>query len=269
MLLFDQGTSTIDFIDGPNGPILCLKQEDSKIDEQICLYRRMLNDELDLKDGSGDEQKQSQQKFEQVVERVTNSFVSMDDDESNVESDFKQSSSSTLSSAHILREEKNYGTLIQLETSLLDELVTCTRYQSPLEATVILDIIPACVLISINRLSTMSTIQLVSSSSKLLEADFTSFSQHKSSLNINLIDGIRTVQDQQGLNRVFLDFVEYFPYHLEPVASDNDRGPSKTSNEFTDFVLEKNLNKVVENSDHMKESDQDDSDNKHMHSSGN
>ncbi len=160
MLLFNQGTGTIDFIDGPNGPILCLKQEDSKIDEQICLYRRMSNDGLVFRD--------EQEKFQQV----TQSVVSIEDDESN-----------------------------------LEELTTCTTYQSPLQATMILDIIPACVLILINRLSTMSIKQIASLVSKVQKSDSTSLWQYKSSMNI---DTIRNVQNQQGLTFVVLDFVDCF-----------------------------------------------------------
>jgi hypothetical protein len=141
-----------------------LKREDSKIDEQICLYGRMSNSGLVFRD----EQKQYQEKFQQV----TKSAVSIEDDDSN-----------------------------------LEELTTCTTYQSPLQATMILDIIPACVLILINRLSTISIKQIASIASKVRKSDSTSVWQYKSSLNI---DTIRNVQDQQGLSLVFLDFVDYF-----------------------------------------------------------
>jgi len=147
---------------------------------------------------NGDEQKQYQQ--------VTKSPVSIEDDDSNLESDFKQSSSLTST----LREEKNYSSDIQLETLLLNELTTCTTYQSPLQATIILDRIPACVLILMNRLSTMSIKQIASLASKVRKSDSTSLLQYKSLLNITLIDTIRNVQDQQGLSLVLLDFVDCF-----------------------------------------------------------
>jgi hypothetical protein len=177
-----------------------LKREDSKIDEQICLYRRMSNGGLVFRDGNGDEQKQYQQ--------VTKSAVSIEDDDSNIESDFKQSSSLTSTSTNTLREEKKYSSDIQLETLLLNELTTCTTYQSPLQATMILDRIPACVLILINRLSTMSIKQIASLALKARKSDSTNLWQYKSSLNITLFDTIRNVQDHQGLSLVFLDFVD-------------------------------------------------------------
>jgi hypothetical protein len=160
----------------------------------------MSNGGLVFRDGNGDEQKQYQQ--------VTKSAVSIEDDDSNIESDLKQSSSLTSTSTNTLREEKKYSSDIQLETLLLNQLTTCTTYQSPLQATKILDRIPACVLILINRLSTMSIKQIGSLASKVRKSDSTSLWQYKSSLNITLIDNIRNVQDQQGLSLVFLDFVD-------------------------------------------------------------
>jgi len=199
-LIFDQGTGYVDFVDGTNGPIISLKEGDSKNDEQICLYRHISNSEVNL----GDVQKQYQQTFQQVDKRIIDSTVSIEfDDESSFNIVSKQFSNSTVVSAHILR-ENNFDTNIKLKTSLLDELVSCKLYQSPLEATLIFDMIPACILISINCMIRISIIQLASLPSVILESDVASLWQHKSPLNIRLSDdNNRNLQDQQGLKLTY------------------------------------------------------------------
>jgi hypothetical protein len=203
-LIFDQGTGYVDFVDGPNEPILSLKEGDSKNDEQICLYRHISNSEVNLGDGNGDVEKQYQQTFQQVGKRIIDSTVSIEfDDESSFNNVSEQFSNSTVVSAHILR-ENNFDTNIKLKTSLLGELVSCKLYQSPLEATLIFDMIPACILISINCMIRISIIQLASLPLVILESDVASLWQHKSPLNIRLSDdNNRNLQDQQGLKLTY------------------------------------------------------------------
>jgi hypothetical protein len=264
MLFFDQGTGSIDFVDGPNGPILCLKQGDSKNDEQICLYRRISNNELDFEDGNGDKQKQYEQTFKQVGEWVMDSSVSIEvDDEPSLESVSKQSSNSTLASAHTSGEENEFDTSIQLKTSLLDECVTCILYQCPLKATMMFEMISACVLTLINCITRMPTIQLASLPSVMPESDVASLWQHKSPLHIKLIENKRNMHDHQGLKLTCLYFVENFLYHVEVVLDGDDRDQSSV---LTDLENQRHSNRdgednvlLLQERDHIKKPDQDSS----------
>jgi hypothetical protein len=257
-LFFDKGTGSVDFVDGPNGPILCLKEEDSKNDEQICLYRHISNSELDLGDGNGDVQKQYQQIFKQVNERIIDSSVSIEfDDESSFNDISKQFSNSTVVSAHILREENNFDTNIKLKISVLGELISCTLYQSPLEPTLIFDMIPACILTSINYMIRISIIQLASLPSVIVESDVASLWQHKSPLNIRLNDNNRNVQDQQGLK---------LAYDSKVVVDGSDRDQSNIPDDFTDLENQRHAHRdsednvvILQERDNMKESDEDSS----------
>ena len=167
-----------------------MKQEDSKNGQQICLYRRISNE---------DEQKQYQRKFKQVI----HSFLSSeDDDESSLYSDFKQSSILSLTFDQTSSEENDYDTSFKLEISLTNECVTYTMHQSPSEATIVLDIIPACTLIFINCTKRASIRQLPSLPTIVLEIDAARLWQHKSLLNIRLIDNTRSIQDHQSLKLV-------------------------------------------------------------------
>jgi hypothetical protein len=250
MLFFDQGTGSIDFVNGPNGPTLCLKQEDSKNDEQVCLYRRISNNELDFGDGYGDEQKEQQQIFKQVDESVIDSSESI-------------ASNSTLVSAHILREENDFDTSIKLKISLLEELASCILFQCPFKTTLMFDVIPACVLTIINSVTRMSVIQLASLPSIISESDAANLWRYKSSLNIRLIDTNRNVQDQQSLKISSLNFVEDLFYNSE-VILDDDRDQSKISQDLIDLENQKYANKddednvvILQERGNMKESDQD------------
>ncbi len=171
-----------------------MKQDDSKNDQQICLYRRISNE---------DEQKQYQRKFKQVDERVIHSFLSSeDDDESSLNSDFKQSSILSLTFDQTSSEENDYDTSFKLEISLTDECATYTMHQSPSEATIVLDIIPACMLMFINCTTRAPIRQLPSLPTIILEIDATRLWQHKSLLNIRLIDNTTSIQDHQSLKLV-------------------------------------------------------------------
>jgi hypothetical protein len=198
--LFDKDTATIDFIDGPNGPILCLDQRDSKTDEQICLYRYKY------------------------------------DHESSFDSDYEQSSKSILLS----REDNIYHTAFKLETSLSGEVNISTLLQSPTETAVILDMIPACVLISINRMARLSNFQLASLSLFILKSSDTSLWQRESSFNIRLIDNTIDRIDQQYSNEDDGDSVVMVQEHDDNRTNQEKQNP-KFIDDYDQSTIKKNL----------------------------
>lgn len=162
-----------------------MKQEDSE------------NDELNFGNGNGDEKI-----FTSVNKPVINSSISNEVDDR---------SSSTLVSAHILREENHSDTSFSLEILLLNELTTGILYQSPLETNLSFDMIPACLLTLINCMKKLSiVVQLPSLPSITSESKTTSLWKHRLPLNIRLIETDTNVQDPQSLKLVSSNFVEYF-----------------------------------------------------------
>ena len=118
----------IDFIDGSEGPILCLKQHDIKFDESICLYRRIsTNRELNYE--KGDKQKSSETFSQPNFECDSNLFTDQ-----------------TLSIDY----ENNYYTNIDLEISLLSEMDVSTAYQCPSIVIKMVNLVPICLLTVIN-----------------------------------------------------------------------------------------------------------------------
>ncbi|CAF0976342.1 unnamed protein product [Rotaria sordida] len=161
------GTNTIN---QSNKSILNLKEKDS----QTCLYRRISNDELDFRN----EQK-----------RITNSFISIENhNKSSLYKNFKQSSNTILIPIHTLKQENEYSSNIKLKISFLNELTNCIIYQSPLEVTIVFNIIPACIMILINYMIRMSFIQIPSLPLIILDSDNVNLWRNKTSLNIRCID---------------------------------------------------------------------------------
>ncbi|UJR36620.1 hypothetical protein I4U23_029340 [Adineta vaga] len=125
----DQGTGSIDFVDGSEGPTLCLKQENIKTEKQIYLYRRVLHDDA-FNYESGDERKPSRQ--------FVHSSVLNDDNESSFENNLKPFNNVTPLSTCLLEDDKDYYTN---ETSI------STTYCCPSAAIKNFNIVHACVLI--------------------------------------------------------------------------------------------------------------------------
>ena len=193
---FDQGTASIDFVDGS---VIYLRQGDAKTEEQICLYRRISNGQFDFRDGNGDEREQTQRTFKLLNEGVIDSSAPIEDDgEASFESVFKQFSNSTLASAHMLSADDECDIRIDLSSSLLDESAAGILYQSPLQVTVIVDMIPAYIIMLISCLTRASMVQTGSLTSIASESDAAHLWQCQSLLNIRMIDDSSDVQADQS-----------------------------------------------------------------------
>ncbi|CAF1288575.1 unnamed protein product [Adineta steineri] len=159
------GTGAINFIDGPDGPILCLNQEDSTNDKQIDLYRHISNDEIDY---------------------------SSEDDESCLDSDSRSTSSKSVISSYIFEKEKIYNTNIEPEVLLLNEIDTCIMYQCLSEVTILLNIGSACIFTMINSISRIQTASLPLI---ITELDNTNQWQYKTLFNISITTNTKTEQE--------------------------------------------------------------------------
>ncbi|CAF2384378.1 unnamed protein product [Rotaria sp. Silwood2] len=214
-------------INESNKSILNLKEEGS----QICLYRRISNDKLDIRN----EQKP-----------VTNFFISNENDnKSSVDNNFRQSSNTFLTPIHILKQENDYTTNIKLKISFLNELTTCIMHQSPLEAIIRFNIIPAYILVLINHMIRMSLIQIPSLPLIILESDNSNLKRYKSSLNIILIDNVKDQQkafinhDQSRISDDFTNFLnkKYSSKdNVHHIVSRQERDNMKERNENSDSI---------------------------------
>ncbi|CAF1523109.1 unnamed protein product, partial [Adineta steineri] len=225
------GTGTINFIDGPDGPILCLNQEDSTNDKQIDLYRHISNDEIDY---------------------------SSEDDESCLDSDSKLTSSLSVISSYIFDTEKIYNTNIEPEVLLLNEIDTCIMYQCPSEVTILLNIGSACILTIINSLSRIQTASLPLI---ITELDNINLWQYKTLLNISITTNIKTETENSKsiLNDIVIKQSDRNSYsENKNTDSSNDKFPkllSFTNQQLLEDDPTKIFHPIQHDSEHWNEVD--------------
>ena len=126
-------------------------------------------------------------------------------DESNFVSDFKQSSDSILIFTHIFKEKNQHNVPIELRTSILNDLATCTQYRSPLETpTILWHRVPACILLLMNSMIRVSLIKIPNLPLIPQESDSVYLWQCTSTLDIKLIAEITILKDYQSLKALFI-----------------------------------------------------------------
>ncbi|CAF0805775.1 unnamed protein product [Adineta ricciae] len=212
------GIGAIDLIDGSEGPTLCLKQNDIKPDESICLYRRASsNRELNYE--KGDKQKSSEVFFHPSFERDSNLFTNQ-----------------TLSIDY----ESDYYTNIDLEISLLSEMDISTTYQCPSAAIMSANLVPICPLTVINCRLSAAAVQTPYLPLAIHMSDTSDLWQYRPLSTVILLKNEDSQQEHSPIQSVNILFDRDFRFTNDQQIFDSDNEQSKDKQ-----VIKSNLSSTI------------------------